>query len=92
MFIDQMAQLTQSWKEEGFSSLDQTLLMCKMVDPSKPRTERVACVSATKKKMEKILIDIRKIVYEEQGEGFYTEKYFEGQEDQFKLVTKFVVK
>ena len=33
MFAERRVQLTQSWKEEGFGSLDHEILMCEMMDP-----------------------------------------------------------
>ena len=38
IFSDHRVQLNQYWKEEGFGYIDQTLLMCKIMDPSTYRS------------------------------------------------------
>ena len=43
MFSERRVQLTQSWKEEGFGSLYQALLMCEMMDPYTSRSVRLVC-------------------------------------------------
>ena len=48
MVVELMYQLSQSWNEELFSSLDQTLLMCEMVEPYTSRPERVTCAAGMK--------------------------------------------
>ena len=37
MFAERRVQLTQSWKYEGFGSLDHTMLICQMMDPYKSK-------------------------------------------------------
>ena len=71
-----MYQLPQCWKEESFSSLDQALIMCEMVNPYISRASRVACSSAIKEIFEKSLGDSQNIGYKEQGEGFNPVKTF----------------
>ena len=48
MFAEIRAQLTQSWNEEGFGSLYQALIICKIVDPYTSRSEAAACAEAIK--------------------------------------------
>ena len=50
MFEERRAQLYQYWNKEGFSSSDQALLMCEIVDPSTSRSTRVAYAEAIKTK------------------------------------------
>ena len=50
MFSEQRFQLTQSWKEEGFGSLDHALRMCEIMDISTYRTVRLACSRSLKVK------------------------------------------
>ena len=49
MFPERRYQLSKSWNEEGFSSLDQALLMCEMVDPSTSRSAQAAYAADAKK-------------------------------------------
>ena len=49
-FAEHIAQLPKSWNEEGFSSLDQALLMCEMIYPYTSRSAQVACAAAIKTK------------------------------------------
>ena len=68
MFAECRAQLPQWWNEKRFRSVDQTLIMCEMVDPSTSTPARVACAAAIKtKKAEKIA---RKVMTG-QIEGYY---------------------
>ena len=48
MFAARRVQLTRSWKEEGFGSLDHALLMFEMMDPSTSRSVRLACAGYLK--------------------------------------------
>ena len=43
IFADRRDRISQSWNEEGFSSLDQALFMCEIVDPSTLRSKQVVC-------------------------------------------------
>ena len=45
MFAELRYQLSQSWNEEGFSSLYQALLICAMVEPYNLRSAQVACAA-----------------------------------------------
>ena len=58
MFSERRVQLTQSWKEERFGSLDHSLLMCEMMDPYTSRSVRLACAGALKGKYE---IELQKL-------------------------------
>ena len=53
MFVERRVQLTLSWPEERFGSLDHALLMCEMMDPSTSRSVCLACTGALKRKYEK---------------------------------------
>ena len=53
MFEELRFQLNQSWKEEGFVYLHHTLLMCGIMDPSTPRSLRLACAGSQKAKYER---------------------------------------
>ena len=48
MFAERRAQLSQSWNEEVFISIDQELLMCEMIDQYISRHAQVACVADKK--------------------------------------------
>ena len=63
-----ISHLYQLWNEEGFSSLDQALIMCEMVDTSTSRSARVAYAAAIKTKND---TENRKRGYEVQIEGPY---------------------
>ena len=45
MFAELRYQLSQSWNEEGFSSLYQALLICAMVEPYNLRSAQMACAA-----------------------------------------------
>ena len=53
MFAERRVQITRYWKEEVFGSLDHSLLMCEIMDPSTSRSERLACAGAPKGKYER---------------------------------------
>ena len=50
MFSERRVQLTQSWKEEGFGSLDYALLIFKIMDPSKYSSVWLSCLVSLKRK------------------------------------------
>ena len=50
MFVERRVQLTRYWKEEGFESLDHSLLMCEMTDPYTSRSVQLECAGALKGK------------------------------------------
>ena len=43
---DRRVQLTRSSKEEGFESLDHTLLMCEIMEPYTSKSVRLACAGS----------------------------------------------
>ena len=51
MFLDHKDQQSQSRNKEEFGSLDQALLMCKIIDPYNSRSAQVACAASKKQKM-----------------------------------------
>ena len=48
IFAERRVQITRSWKEEGFVSLDHALLMCGIMDPSTYISVRLACAGDLK--------------------------------------------
>ena len=53
MFVGRISQISQSWDEEGFRSLDQALLMCEMVDQYTSRSAQVARAEDIKTKKDR---------------------------------------
>ena len=53
MFAERRVQINQSWKEEGFGSLDHALIMCEMMDPYISRSVGLVCAGALKGKYER---------------------------------------
>ena len=68
MFADCRAQLSQSWNKEVFRSLDQSFIMCEMVDTYTSRSTRVACAEPIKAKNDRENLNRG---YEVQIEGPY---------------------
>ena len=69
MFSEQRDQLVQSWNQEQFISLYQSLLMCEIVDPSTSRLSQLACTSKMETNYYKSHKEIHTRVHEGQVEG-----------------------